>query len=33
MTVNINYNAAQLSDDDARAVAASMQRLLREAAA
>jgi NRPS condensation-like uncharacterized protein len=33
MTVNINYNAAQLSDDDAQAVAASMQRLLREAAA
>ncbi|HRH14845.1 MAG TPA: hypothetical protein PK225_10890 [Azonexus sp.] len=32
MTVNINYNAAQLADDDARAVAASMQRLLREAA-
>ena len=33
MTINVNYNAAQFSDGDARAVADSMQRLLRLAAA
>ena len=33
MAGHINYNAAQPSGDDARPVAASMQRLLREAAA
>lgn len=31
MTINVNYNAAQFGDDDARAVAAAMQRLLRGA--
>jgi hypothetical protein len=33
MTLNVNYNATQLGADDADAVAATLLRLLRGAAA
>jgi hypothetical protein len=33
MTINLNYNAAQFADEDATAVAGTLGRLLRGAAA